>query len=261
MSKYKALFLDIDGTILRPDHTIQSSTFEAIKQVKEQGIKVFIATGRPLHEISEIKNKLEVNSCIGYNGAYATYQGKEVYNRPIDPNLVQHFIDTAASHDEDLVLYRSDVTLLTNLDKEYVKNFIDYFDLKQTQLYQPEDRDKILGLTIMNVADEHLDDYHADETFLSEVNVDGLRDSYDLIQKRTNKGEAVKYILEALNIKPEEAIAFGDGLNDRELVSSVAHGFAMGNADPGLFEYAKYKTTSVEDNGIFNGLKQLGLVK
>lgn len=261
MTNYKALFLDIDGTILRPDHTIEDSTIEAIKQVKQQGITVFIATGRPLHEINEIKDKLEIESCIGYNGAFATYQGKEVYNQPMKGELVQHFVETAAKHGEELVLYRSDANLFTHLEKPYVKEFIDYFDLVHNKLYQTKDQDNILGITAINVAKEHLSEYQAEDIFLSKVNVDGLRDSYDVIQKTTNKGEAVQFILNALNLKPDQAIAFGDGLNDRELLSSVEHSFAMGNASPELLPYAKYKTTSVFDNGIFNGLKRLGLVK
>lgn len=260
MKSEKILFLDIDGTILLPDHSIQPSTLDAINQAKQQGIKVFIATGRPLHEISELKNKLNIDSCIGYNGAYATYQGKEIYNRPMDPTLVDYFIRTASEFNEEMVLYRKDANLFTNLEKPYVKHFANYFDLSQNEAYQESDRDKILGGSIMNVSDDHLKHYQKDTHFLSEVNVDGLRDSYDIIQKTTNKGEAIKYILAQFNLEPEQAIAFGDGLNDREMLSTVGKSFAMGNANPDLFQFAKYKTTSVEDNGIYNGLKQLGLV-
>lgn len=260
MTREKILFLDIDGTILLPDHTIQVSTIEAIKQVTKRGIKVFLATGRPLHEINHLKVKLNIQSCIGYNGAYATYQGKEIYNRPMDPNLVDHFIQTATKSNEELVFYRKDANLFTDLNKPYIINFINYFDLTLNEHYQETDRDKILGGTIMNVNEKNLKHYQKSSHFLSEVNVEGLRDSYDIIQKTTNKGEAINYILNKFNLKPEQAIAFGDGLNDREMLSTVGKGFAMGNANPDLFQFANYKTTSVEDNGIYNGLKQLGLV-
>ena len=51
---YKIVFLDIDGTILMPDHKYASSTKDAIAQLKDQGVEVFIATGRPLHEVKEL---------------------------------------------------------------------------------------------------------------------------------------------------------------------------------------------------------------
>src|SRR5699024_1334784 len=130
MTNSRALFLDIDGTILAADHTIQRSTIQAIKPVKEQGIEVFIATGRPLHEIGEIKNKLAVDSAIGYNGGYAIHQNKEIFHQIIDPLLVDHFIQTSAQHNHELVLYRKDANLFTDMESPRTKKFIDYFDLK-----------------------------------------------------------------------------------------------------------------------------------
>jgi hydroxymethylpyrimidine pyrophosphatase-like HAD family hydrolase len=44
------------------------------------------------------------------------------------------------------------------------------------------------------------------------------------------------------------------------MLMTVGEGFAMGNAHPDLFAYAKHKTTAVTDSGIFNGLKTLGLL-
>lgn len=261
MTKSQILFLDIDGTILLPDHTIQPSTIEAIKQVKDQGIEVFLATGRPLHEITELITKLEIDSCIGYNGGYAIYQNEEIYQRPMKRKIVKHFIETSARYKQELVLYRKDANLFTNMTTNYVNHFISYFDLKLNRLYQPVDRDDILGITVMNLPEDYLDHYQTDSLFLSQVNVDRLRDSYDVIQKDVNKGVAIKAILTRLAIDPENAIAFGDGLNDREMLSVVGKSFAMGNANPNLFQYANYQTTNVNDNGIFNGLKQLGLVK
>ncbi|MGF7013088.1 HAD superfamily hydrolase (TIGR01484 family) [Ornithinibacillus bavariensis] len=59
---YKILFLDIDGTILNPDHTYHPKTKEAIEQVRSQGIEVFLATGRPENELKEIADELNIES-------------------------------------------------------------------------------------------------------------------------------------------------------------------------------------------------------
>ena len=67
-------------------------------------------------------------------------------------------------------------------------------------------------------------------------------------------------MLDALNISADEAIAFGDGMNDLDMLQFVGHSFAMANGNPKIFEYAKYKTTSVQEDGIYNGLKKLGLL-
>ena len=88
MANYQALFLDIDGTILQPDDTMQDSTKEAVKQMKEQGLEVFLATGRPLHEIADIGEVLKIDSFIGYNGALAIYNGQDILKSPMSPDLV-----------------------------------------------------------------------------------------------------------------------------------------------------------------------------
>jgi len=64
MTDYKVLFLDIDGTLLTPDDTIEESTKAAISQVQANGMEVFLATGRPLHEIDDLAKELNIHSFI-----------------------------------------------------------------------------------------------------------------------------------------------------------------------------------------------------
>lgn len=102
---YKLLFLDIDGTILTPDDQIQESTKRAVAAVQKQGVEVFLATGRPLHEISHIGKELNVQSFIGYNGAFTVYRGREILKEPMNPDIVQNFVHTAKHHGHELVMY------------------------------------------------------------------------------------------------------------------------------------------------------------
>ncbi|MBU8909384.1 HAD-IIB family hydrolase, partial [Desertibacillus haloalkaliphilus] len=95
MSKHKILFLDIDGTILKPDDSIEQSTKEAVSQVQEKGLEVFLATGRPLHEIKEIGEELNIDSFIGYNGAYAVHKGSDILLEKMDSNTIQFFLELA----------------------------------------------------------------------------------------------------------------------------------------------------------------------
>ncbi|MFT8322832.1 MAG: HAD family hydrolase [Bacillus sp. (in: firmicutes)] len=261
MSTYKILFLDIDGTILRPDDTIEESTKKAVQLVQEQGIEVFLATGRPLHEIADIGETLGINSFIGYNGAYAIYNGADVLREPMSAELVKTYMQIAQQKDNELILYTNTHNLLSNPESTITNEFAKKFHLKQNRAFTEEEMLNILGITIVNLKEE---DIHLYESFanvhLSQVNIEGFRHAYDVISDKVNKGMAVSMILDRLQIKREEAIAFGDGLNDKEMLSTVGEGFAMGNANEKLFAYAKHKTTSVTDSGIYNGLKSLGLM-
>ncbi|MBU9721568.1 MULTISPECIES: HAD family hydrolase [Bacillaceae] len=260
---YKVLFLDIDGTILRPDDTIENSTKEAIAQAKEKGLDVFLATGRPLHEIKEIGDELEVQSLIGYNGAYAIHDGKDVFKEPITAETVQFFLDVVAENNgHEVIMYTSSKNVFSTYDSVKMQEFIDKFHLKHNVLYSPDYINHILGMTLIKLSEEDLKKYESHGGLhLSNVNVDGLREhSYDVIRDNVNKGFAVQKVLDLLGYKKEEAIAFGDAMNDKEMLKLVGQGFAMGNAHPDLFAYANRKTTSVENSGIYNGLKSLGII-
>ncbi|WP_404454643.1 Cof-type HAD-IIB family hydrolase [Virgibacillus necropolis] len=261
---YHTLFLDIDGTILRPDHTIMDTTKEAIQQVKEQGIDVFLATGRPLHEIYGLADELKVNSFIGYNGAFATYQNNTIVDEPMDSRTAEHFLETAYNNQHDIVVYTSEKNYYTALTSDATKNFINTFHLKENEQLKPEldIKHEILSMTLINIDDKDFPLYSTDDNlYLSPVNVNGINNCYDVIRKNVNKGEAIKTVLKNFNRTSEGAIAFGDGMNDKEMLTTVGEGFAMGNAHPDLFAYAKNRTTTVSDSGIFNGLNRLGLVK
>lgn len=262
MTNYKILFLDIDGTVLLPNDTIEDSSKDAVKQVKETGIEVFLATGRPLHEVAHIAEALDVHSFIGYNGAYAVYKEKEILNEPMTPATIEQFLDIAKNHDHEMVLYTSDKNLFTAMDPPIVKDFIQKFHLQKNDMFSSDMINDILGITMMNLTEEDPALYEEKGNIhLSQVNVEGLRHSYDVIRDSVNKGLAVKTVLDLLELPQDSAIAFGDGMNDKEMLEFVAEGFAMGNAHPDLFQYAKNKTTAVTDSGIYNGLKSLGLVK
>lgn len=261
MTNYKILFLDIDGTILRPDDTIEESTKIAVKEMKNQNIEVVLATGRPIHEISDIGRELSISSFIGYNGALAIYDGETIFAEPMERKDVQYILDVARENGHEVVLYTASKNYLTVLDSELMLKFLKQFHLRKNELLTDEVMDDILGMTIIttgNLGHEHYK--FNDSIHLSQVNIEGMQHCYDVIRDKVNKGVGVKFLLERLGIEKENSIAFGDGMNDKEMLSYVGAGFAMGNGHPDLFQYAPYKTTEVTNSGVFNGLKTLGLL-
>jgi Cof subfamily protein (haloacid dehalogenase superfamily) len=262
MSEYKVLFLDIDGTIIKSDDSIDETTVNAIRQVQGKGIEVFLATGRPLHEIRELADELKIHSLIGYNGAFGIYQGKDLFQEPMKKEIVKQFIDIAKQNKHDLVLYTKDQNIFTDLEANCVKEFIEKFHLHKNDTYSPGKDYEVLGMTLINVETKDTSLYKFEEQIhLSQVNLEGMRHCYDVIRDNVNKGIGVQFILNHLGLVKENAIAFGDGLNDKEMLMNVSEGFAMGNGHPDLFQYAKHKTTTVDDSGIYNGLKTLGIVE
>ncbi|WLV24064.1 HAD family hydrolase [Aciduricibacillus chroicocephali] len=259
---YKVLFLDIDGTILKPDYSYDSSTKEAIAKAKANGVEVFLATGKPFYEIKSLATELNITSFISFNGAYATMNGKELFKRPFKKELVEHYLRLANENGHEIGLYTDHRSEYTDLYASSVQKFTKALHMTENAQLNPNDIPPALGVTLMGVnTEEELEPYLIDPSVrLSQVNVYGTEDCYDLIRQDVNKGIGVEHVLKELGLNKDQAIAFGDGMNDKEMLQAVGHSFAMANANPELFQYAKYKTTSVEDSGIAKGLEKLGVI-
>ncbi|MNJ37484.1 putative bifunctional phosphatase/peptidyl-prolyl cis-trans isomerase [compost metagenome] len=85
-------------------------------------------------------------------------------------------------------------------------------------------------------------------------------DATDVVPSGGSKAVGVSKITEKLGIAPEHQYAFGDALNDVEMLKMVANSVAMGNGLPEAKAAAKYVTKHVEEDGILHGLKMVGLL-
>ncbi|WP_217589606.1 HAD family hydrolase [Lentibacillus saliphilus] len=256
---YNVLFLDIDGTILTSNHTYTEETKQAIDHVKAKGLHVFLATGRPIHEISDLAHELGINAFIGYNGAFASYKNETIVDEPIPRKTLETILYTAKQHGDDLIMYTNGENYYTNIDHPESQNFIQTFQLKHNAQWDASKINDVLGTTLIHTQNPL--PYENDPSLrLAPVNVNGIHNCYDVLRKDVHKGEAIKKVLNVLNIPAEQAIAFGDGMNDKEMLQSVGAGFAMGNAHPDLFQYAPYRTATVDESGIKKGLQQIGVI-
>ncbi|MFL6562409.1 MAG: HAD hydrolase family protein, partial [Bacillus sp. (in: firmicutes)] len=84
--------------------------------------------------------------------------------------------------------------------------------------------------------------------------------SLDVVPKGGSKAKGIEKIVEKLGIPKERQYAFGDGLNDMEMLTAIENSVAMGNAQEIVKSVAKYVTKSVEENGISHGLQMVGLL-
>lgn len=261
MKNYQILFLDIDGTILRPDHSIEDSTLEAISTMKQKGIHVVLSTGRPLHELTDIATKLQIDSFITYNGSYAIFKGKEIFKKHMDEKIITNYLEIAKENNHDFILYTNSHNLSTSMESAKANDFLNKFALTKNKPFDREQISQILSATIITNHENERTFYPEFEgIFLSPVNVNGMNHCFDILMKKINKGVAVQSMLSYLKIPQELSIAFGDGLNDKEMLKFVGEGFAMGNGHPDLVHYANHKTTDVHNSGVYNGLKKLGLL-
>lgn len=88
--KRKAIFFDIDGTLLIPGEGIHESVREALKKVRNHGHQIFIATGRAWCCLPEELQDVELDGLIASAGSDIWFHGQNVYRQSLSPELIEH---------------------------------------------------------------------------------------------------------------------------------------------------------------------------
>ncbi|RXY89399.1 Cof-type HAD-IIB family hydrolase, partial [Salmonella sp. 3DZ2-4SM] len=95
----QAVFLDMDGTILNEDNRVTNHTNDVIQEVRQKGIKVFIATGRAYDEIPYlVPENFEVDGILSSNGAVGYINGEEIFKHQLPMETVRKLVDLAEQH-------------------------------------------------------------------------------------------------------------------------------------------------------------------
>jgi len=257
----KIVFLDIDGTILTLNHTIPESTKQAVKELKEKGIEVVIATGRGNFEAKHIAEELDIHSLITYNGSYVSFNGLHIFENAIPMEKVKQLIKIAESKNNAVSCSGLNEKYYTDLQHPMVQEAINTFEFKGIQNNLELDSiGSVYQMIVYCSTKEELDSYNNAVPGLKLAPWNTTLNCADVMLEEGSKAEGIKLLLNYLNIDKEEAVAFGDGLNDIEMLTYVGTGVAMGNAHTDVFKYADVITESVDEDGIYKGLQKIGIL-
>ncbi|PLS03650.1 Cof-type HAD-IIB family hydrolase [Neobacillus cucumis] len=257
--KKPIVFFDIDGTLLDERKVIPESTKKAIRRLQEKGIQTVIATGRVPKMFYWIQKELNIHSYVAMNGQYVVFEGKEVYSNPIGSDVLQSMSDMTAQNGHALAYCSHDNYKVTESNHPFIEASFDSLMMP----YPEVDKEYFKQLAIFQ---GHLycdpKDLKQYMTSFPEFSFVKWHDvAYDILPSGASKAVGILKLLDALNLKKEDAFAFGDGLNDIEMLTTVGTGVAMGNAVPEAKTAADLITTSSSQNGILNGLIQVGLLE
>ncbi len=263
----KVAFFDVDGTIVDNHSTrdqlfdmdlVPASTIEAIRLLKENGITPFIATGRSPFMIEDLLDGLGIDSYICTNGQYAVMNREVMYEAPYSSELLDKIVTVAKKYHVPLLWMPTHHYVLSGENQEVLLEALDNMNLPypiiETDLEKPDYKiyQMVAGVT---KEEEHIFE-SIEEVRVVRWQPNGI----DLLPKVGSKATAIEVILNKLGLKPENAIAFGDGLNDIEMLQKVGCGVAMGNAHEELKKHANYVAKPVYEDGIYKACKELGLI-
>ena len=258
----KLIVSDVDGTIV-PDGSpdINPEYFEVIKKLREKGIQFAIASGRPWASVETafypVKEKIFY---IADNGAYIGCHGRSLYEFAIDQKLVKKAIDMGRSQgDLEIVYAAADGDFIDSKNDALYKWLTEGYKFHVT---------RVEDITKLDVPCIKLSFYKKDnseeatrgiyEEFKNDLKITCAGDMWmDCMALGVNKGNAVKMIQESLGILPEETMAFGDQLNDIEMLGQAYYSFAVANAREEVRKAARFQADSNGNNGVLKVLKQL----
>lgn len=257
----KLIALDIDGTLVTSDYRFLDSTYQALKKCHEKGIEIVLASGRSFIEMGEFFEKMPfIDYVICGNGSsvFKVKTQEKLHDQAIDYKLivdlahkVNHLDYMIEFYDEGLVYSQNqdyDTLLKFGLEKfyDYLKGTRNEVDDVIDLLVQNNRKVEKANFNFKNKDDQKLAfeiannfDFNATSSFHHNIEVS---------HKDAHKGNGVLFLSKYLNIDLDEMMAFGDGLNDVEMVDFVKYGIAMGNAVEALKEKA-YEITLTNDEG------------
>lgn len=274
----KVIFIDVDGTLIdaADDDRVVPSAIQAIQQARENGHLVFLATGRSKPELYPHILDVGFDGIIGAGGSYIEYNNNVIFEEHVSQKEVRHLVDYFNEHDIPFYLESKgglfgSPTLIPSLiqcfcqmmdceeDKAKKHPFIECIQVKD-DLYL-NDVNKICFL-----GNPSIDFFDIEKEFSSTFAV--LRatipffgdNSGELTLPNINKATAIDFLLEHISMSQENTIAFGDGMNDLEMLQYCDMGVAMGNADPYLKEMADDVTDTLTEDGIWRGFLKHGLI-
>ncbi|KHD86775.1 Cof-type HAD-IIB family hydrolase [Heyndrickxia ginsengihumi] len=259
--RYKIVFLDIDGTVLRYGKPITEATKQAVMALKDRNIHVAIATGRAPYFTDYLVKELNIDTRILFNGAFISLKDQVIYKKPIEKAVLRK-LKYYSDLKKDPVTYLGDKEFkATDLEHPFVVEAYRHDPwgpkLAEPNFWEQQDIYQLFLHCELNTEQYYIE--NVPELYFRRWSEQGMR-TCDVNPADQTKAVGIQKVLGILGIAPEEAVAFGDGLNDVEMLSSVGMGVAMGNARPEVKSCAQMVTLSVDDDGVSHGLKKLGLI-
>ena len=251
-SPYKAVFSDIDGTLLNSQHQITPKTEEAIKNILKQGIPFIPVSARPPYAITPYTKQLGAqHGMICYSGALILDKNlTALYSVTLEPQdlqklnaLLADFAHLSISHYAGLDWFCNDV------NNNWIKQESEITGLNAKLLQgNLTDVHKIL---VMGSAEEIQTVEPVLKQALPHLSIHRSKDEYlEIMNPAATKTKAIQFMAQHLGISAEQVIAFGDNFNDLDMLQYAGLSIAMGNAPDAIKQVAKEVTATNNEDGI-----------
>lgn len=258
----KLIATDIDGTLVNKKKELPPDFDEVIKALKEKGISFAVASGRSISALEvQFAPYLDDISLICDNGALIVDRGQKLSCSVMPREKVVRIIDICEENGMVPLLCTSGMTYLADSDDGYKNEVMLYYNrrtiLKDLRQFK-DDVTKVAVYQKDGIENNGLE--ILDREFGSDLAVQ-LSGYYwvDIMNPGISKGRGIEILQQRLGANYENTMAFGDYLNDIEMLNSAYYSYAMENAHPAVHAAANFATGSCEDFAVTKEIKELVL--
>lgn len=245
---YRAIIVDFDRTLLHTDKSISEYTVKVLLDLQKSGIRLFAATARPERAITEYCKMIPFDAVTTLNGA-RTIAKKNDYENPINPDSAEEILRQLEGIAGMIISLETGNGLYANTD---------------IPIWEPMVTDHIRKLPQQEKIYKILASHPGIPA--NQINVNLPNDTYasvadqkliQIMSSSATKWSGIQKMLEAYEITPDQAIYFGDDIDDVEPIRRCGCGVAVSNALECVRDVADYITESNDKDGVARFLAEL----
>jgi Cof subfamily protein (haloacid dehalogenase superfamily) len=258
-SNIRMIVMDMDDTLLNPQHEISPANKQAILDAQKAGITIVLASGRPTPAMASSANQLQLQSnggfVISYNGAFVTDWSNQnvLYETCLTKYENDLLVDAAHTQGLNLHTYvegdivTDEMNDYTDIEAELTSMPIKLVDdLKQTVKGKVPKVLMVAEPSKLQLAAQTLKASLGGRFTISISKPFFL----EFTNQEVDKSRGISVLCEKLNIAKEDVMAIGDSYNDLTMIQDCGTGVAMGNAPQDIKDIANEITSSNAEDGV-----------
>lgn len=249
---YKAVFSDIDGTLLNSEHRITPETVLAVRRIVRLGIPFIPVSARPPLAITPYTEQLQTDNVI------ICYSGALILDKDLNP------LYSVSIEKQDLEILDSELFPFQHLSVNYYagldwfsNDLNNYWTIQEAEITglqaveKPENFTHVHKILVMGEAGEIQRLESLLKQRLPALSIHRSKNEYlEIMNSHATKSAAIRFMEKILGVSAKQVVAFGDNFNDLDMLQYAGLSVAMGNAPDEIKAIAKRVTASNNEDGI-----------
>lgn len=265
----KAVFLDIDGTLITFNNKISLKNINTIKYIQNNyNIYFFLASGRPPQDIQSYYKELNFSTpVISMNGSYIIdFNKKKIIKEESIPLLVvEKFQNECLKYPVSLIFYHGSnaitekKSLIIKQEIEYSTNNIEIISFDKMLKNWNNNNIRPHKIGVLSEKKEILTEicFKLKKKFKKILNIHRSQSNFiEVINFNISKAKAISFLSKKFFFKRENILAIGDSDNDISMLKFAGIGIAMGNAKNSVKKYANSVTLNNDQDGVAYALEK-----